>query len=396
MLQHQRLLTPGPTPVPSEVRLAMAGEMIHHRKPVFKDILRGTHPRLQELFNVQGPVLPLSCSGTGAMTAAVFCLFAPGETVVVADAGKFGERWQKIAENRGLKVIRLAVEWGKALCPEEAEKALNANPAASGLLAQLSETSTGVLHPIKELAELTRRRNVLLVADGISAVGISPCPMDAWGVDCLLTGSQKGLMLPPGLALIALSPRAWEKAASVPSGCFYFNLLKEREKLAEGQTLFTSPVSLIVGLKAALDLMLENGLETLYRKQWALTMMARTGVKALGLRLFVPKHYAWGVTSVSLPAGVDGTELIRRMVQDHGVIVAGGQDHLKGRIVRLGHMGWVDWADLAAGLYALAQALRACNGYSASREYLDYALAAYQAALNDTPGKEPDAAAFPA
>ena len=392
MLHHQRLLTPGPTPIPSEVRLAMAAEMLHHRKPAFKAIVHKVQGQLKELFATREPVLTLSCSGTGAMTAAAFGLFSPGETVVVVDGGKFGERWVQIAENRALSVIRLPVKWGQAVEPQALSRVLDDNPDASGVFVQLSETSTGVLHPVEELAKITRQRKTLLVVDGISAVGLSPCPLDAWGMDCLLTGSQKGLMTPPGLALLALSARAWRKAAEVTEGCFYFNLLKERENLEKDQSLFTSPVSLIMGLSASLDLMLSQGLDALYRKQWALTMMARSGIAALGLRPFAPRYYAWGVTSVCLPQGVDGTELVRRMADDHGIVVAGGQDHLKGRIIRIGHMGWVDYGDLAAGLHALAQALRSCGGYSASREYLEIALAAYHAALAGPTGIEPEQA----
>jgi aspartate aminotransferase-like enzyme len=390
MLQQERLLTPGPTPIPAEVRLAMAGEMIHHRKSAFKEILHKARGQLQTLFGTGRPVLPLSCSGTGAMAAAVFCLFAPGERVLIAEAGAFGARWGDIAASRGLDVVSLSAEWGQAVDPGAVQKILDEQPGIRGVLVQLSETSTGVLHPVEEIAGFTRQRDVLLVADGVSAVGISPCPMDAWGLDCLLTGSQKGLMCPPGLALIALSQRAWEKAAAVPDGCFYFNLLKERENLEKDQTHFTSPVSLILGLQTSLDRILSHGLEPVYRKQWALTMMARTGMKALGLRPFAPAHYAWGLTSVDLPAGVDGTELLRHMARDHGVIMAGGQGRLKGRIVRIGHMGWVDWADLAAGLHALAEALRACNGYTAARDYLESSLSAYRTALAGPIGVEPD------
>jgi aspartate aminotransferase-like enzyme len=389
MLQQQRLLTPGPTPIPTEVRLAMAGEMIHHRKSAFKEVLRKLRGQLQALFGTSQLVLPLSCSGSGAMTAALFCLFAPGERVLVAEAGIFGGRWREIAEARGLKIVSLSADWGRAVEPEAVKNILDEQPDIRGVLIQLSETSTGVLHPVEAIARITRQRDLLLVADGISAVGLSPCPMDAWGIDCLLTGSQKGLMTPPGLALIALSQRAWEKAATVPDGCFYFNLIKERENLEKDQTRFTSPVSLLLGLQAGLDCILSLGLETVYRKQWALTMMARTGIRSLGLQAFAPERYTWGLTSVSLPAGVDGVELLRHMERDYGVVMAGGQGQLKGRIVRIGHMGWVDWADLAAGLHALAGALRACNAYSAARDYLESALSAYRAALAGPPGTEP-------
>ena len=387
MLNKVRLLTPGPTPLPERVRLTLARDMIHHRKSEFKAIMGRVQEKLRVLFGTQGTVLPLSCSGTGAMTAAVYGLFNPGEKVLVVEAGKFGQRWKAIAVSRGLEVVTLEVPWGRAVRPEQVEEALAADPAITGVLIQLSETSTGVLHPVREVARITRQRGVLLVVDGISAVGLSPCPLDEWGLDCLLTGSQKGLMLPPGRALLALSERAWEKAAGVTPGCFYFNLLKEREYVAKGQTLFTSAVNLIVGLDESLDMLLENGLEAVYAKQWALTMLTRAGVTAMGLDLFAPEHFAWGITSVLLPEGVDGTEVLRLALETHGVCMAGGQDQLKGRIVRIGHMGWVDWADALAGLHALAHGLRASGGFSASRDYLETALSAYHRALDVEPGR---------
>lgn len=386
MLNKVRLLTPGPTPLPERVRLALAHDMIHHRKSEFKAIMHRVQEQLRILFGTQGPVLPLSCSGTGAMTAAVHGLFTPGEKVLVIEGGKFGQRWRAIAEQRGLTTVSIEVPWGQAVTPEAVRQALDADPAIRGVLVQLSETSTGVLHPVQALAQLTRSRDVLLVVDGISGVGLSPCPMDEWGLDCLLTGSQKGLMLPPGLALLALSPRAWSKAETTASGCFYFNLPKERANVEKGQTLFTSPVSLIVGLEESLKLLLENGLDPIYRKQWALTMLTRTGVTALGLELFAPQDFAWGITSVRLPAGVDGNEVVRLAAERHGVYMAGGQDHLKGRIVRIGHMGWVDWADVLAGLHALAASLQEAGGHSGSRDYLEQGLAAYHAALAVDPG----------
>ncbi len=386
MFNKPRLLTPGPTPIPERVRLVMAQDMIHHRKTAFKEAMARVQAHLRPLFGTDSPVLPLSCSGTGAMTAAVHGLFSRGEKVLVIEGGKFGERWRGIAAARGLSVTTLKVEWGLSVDPEAVRAALDADPAVSGVLMQLSETSTGVLHPAREVAAVTRQRDVLLVADGISAVGLSPCPMDAWGIDCLLTGSQKGLMVPPGLALLALSARAWKKADVVNSECFYFNLPKERAQVEKGQTAFTSPVSLILGLAESLDMIMEAGLDAVYRKQWALTMMARQGVRALGLELFVPRDFAWGVTGVALPGGVDGTQIVRLAAEKYGVYLAGGQDHLKGRILRIGHMGWVDWADLAAGLHAVAMALRDAGGYTAARDYLEQALAAYHAGLAVAPG----------
>lgn len=386
MLNKNRLLTPGPTPIPERVRLVMAQDMIHHRKGVFKSAMQRVQTHLHTLFGTEQTVLPLACSGTGAMTAAVHGLFQPGQKLLVVEGGKFGQRWREIAAVRGCETTTINVAWGQAVSPEAVRAALDADPSIRGVLMQLSETSTGVLHPVQDIAAITRQRDVLLVADGISAVGLSPCPMDAWGIDCLLTGSQKGLMVPPGLALLALSQRAWKVAESIAPSCFYFNLPKERSNVEKNQTLFTSPVSLILGLAESLDMIMEFGLDALYRKQWALTLMARQGVTQLGLELFAKEHFAWGVTSVLLPDGVDGARVVQLAAERYGVYMAGGQDHLKGRIVRVGHMGWVDWADLAAGLHALAMSLREAGGYSASRDYLECALAAYHEGLQVSPG----------
>lgn len=388
MLNKTRLLTPGPTPLPERVRLALAGDMIHHRTAAFRAVMTETQTLLKQLFGTCQPVLPLSCSGSGAMTAAVHGLFAPGEKVIVVNGGKFGERWGLIAETRGLQVVRVDVEWGQAVTPAAVEAALRHHPDAKGVLIQLSETSTGVLHPVEAVARLTRTRDVLLVVDGISAVGISPCPMDEWGLDCVVTGSQKGLMTPPGLALLAFSERAWKRAEQLPVSCFYFNLPGERDNLAKGQGMFTSPVNLVQGLRESLHMIFESGgLEAVYRKQWALTLMTREGIKALGLAPFAPNHFTWGLTSVSLPAGIDGVRLLSIAASEHGVVMAGGEGHARGRMVRVGHMGWVDWSDVAAGLYALARAYMAVGGHLTSRDYLEAALAAYRAALEVPPGR---------
>ncbi|WP_031387915.1 pyridoxal-phosphate-dependent aminotransferase family protein [Desulfonatronum thiodismutans] len=396
MRNKLRLLTPGPTPLPEEVRLALAQDMVHHRKPGFKAVLHRVQEGLQWLFGTTQPVLPLTCSGSGAMNAAVWNLFLPGERVLVVEAGKFGQRWKDIALARSLEATVIDLPWGQAVSPEAIHDALEADPAIRGVLVQASETSTGVLHPVREIAELTRNRDVLLVVDGISAVAISPCPMDEWGVDCLLTGSQKGLMLPPGLAFIALSARAWAAVErhSSPGACpiAYFDLRRERENCLKDQTLFTPAINLLNGLDVSLRLFRERGLGEIYRKQWALTQLTRTAVRSLGLELLVQKRYTWGLTSILVPAGLDGQRLLQIAADAYGVVMAGGQDHLKGRIVRLGHMGHVDFADVLAGLYALRQAFKACGGHTASRDYLEAGLAAYEQALDprSVPGEEPE------
>ncbi|WP_027182196.1 pyridoxal-phosphate-dependent aminotransferase family protein [Oleidesulfovibrio alaskensis] len=381
MLNKPRMLTPGPTPIPAAVRLAMAQDMIHHRKPAFKAVMAETQRLLRPLFGTAQPVLPLSCSGTGAMTAAVTNLFSAGEKVVVVEGGKFGQRWTEIARSHGLVPVVIEVPWGSAVTAQAVKQTLEQHGDAAGVLVQCSETSTGVMHPVREIAAVTRSAETLLVVDGISSVGLSPCPMDEWGVDCLLTGSQKGLMLPPGLALIALSERAWARTATVTPSCFYFNLRAERKNAEADQTLFTTPVSLIIGLRESLRMYEETGLEEVFRKQWALTQMARTGVSAMGLAPFVAADYGWGLTSIALPGGIDGTAVLAHAAQHYGVIMAGGQDHLKGRIIRMGHMGWVDWGDIAAGLHALAESYRACGGYIGCRDYIEQALQAYNEAL---------------
>ena len=382
MLCKPRLLTPGPTPLPERVRLAMAQDMIHHRKPAFKAVMSELGDGLAELFGTAQPVLPLCASGTGAMVAAVTNLFAPGEKVLVVEGGKFGERWTAICDNSGVIPVRLKVEWGKAVNPDDVAAALDADGDIRGVLVQYSETSTGVQHPVRALGGITSSRSVLLVVDGISAVSISPCPMDAWGVDALLTGSQKGLMLPPGLALIALSEKAWQKAEKLPSRDFYFNLRKERDNNAKGQTNFTSPVSLMIGLAESLRIFAESGLESIYRKQWALTSMARVSVEAMGLTLFAQENFTWGLTSVLLPSGVDSVRLLAHAADRFGVVMAAGQDAYKNRMVRIGHMGWVDYGDLAVGIHALAASYVACGGHIGCRNYLEQGLDAYWTAID--------------
>lgn len=386
MFNKLRLLTPGPTPLPEAVRLALGRDMIHHRKQEFKDLMFRVQQKLRQLFGTIQPVLPLACSGTGAMTAAVGNLFEPGQKVLVLEGGKFGQRWTEIALSADLRPVILPVEWGEAVKIDDLRALLDANPDVAGVLVQLCETSSGVLMPVREIAALAAAKNALSVVDGISGVGLSPCPMDEWGIDCLLTGSQKGLMLPPGLALLALSARAWDKARKTRPRCFYFNLEKERENLEKGQTHFTTPVNLVFALEASLDLLLKDGLESIYRHQWALTMLVRHGSAAMGLNLLAERNFAWGLTAICLPEGARGQDLLAWMQQHYGVCMAGGQDRLKNRIARLGHMGWVDWGDCMAGLLALASGLAELSAFQARQGWEEAAMRAYNAALAGEPG----------
>ncbi len=385
MLNKMRLLTPGPTPLPERVRLALAQDMQHHRKPAFKTLLDRLQKNLGLLFGTEQPVIPIASSGTGAMTAAVCALFAPGEKVLVVEGGKFAERWTEICKTHGVIPVSLKVEWGKAVNPADVQAALDADKSLAGVLVQYSETSTAVQHDVKALGRITAPRDVLLVVDGISAVGISPCPMDTWRIDALLTGSQKGLMLPPGLSLLAFSEDAWKKAEKVGNRNFYFNLAQEKKELCKGQTCFTPAINLLVGLDEALVMFMEAGLETVFRKQWALRSMVQAGLTAAGFELFAanPADGAWGVTGVKIPAGVKAGALLAHAESAYNVFMAAGQDHLAESVVRIGHMGWVDWADIAAGLYAFIESFRHCGGHVGTRDYLEQAMRAYEEALRE-------------
>ncbi len=387
LMNKRRLLTPGPTMLPEEVRLALARDMIHHRKPEFKKILQEIQHGLQTLFCTSQPVLPLSCSGTGAMQAAVSSLFQKNESVLVLEAGKFGQRWSKIARAWGLQVIPLELEWGQAMDAGQVSRLLQENPRISGVLVQASETSTGVLHPVQDLGQICQDKGALLVVDGVSAVGISPCPMDKWHIDCLLTGSQKGLMLPPGLALISLSPRARDKAQGIPQANYYFNLVQELDKCSLGQTQFTSAVNLLQGLGVCLQEFFLPRPEIIMHKHWALTQMTRQGIRALGLKPLVHKHYTWGLTSVLLPENARAEEILACAQQNYNVILAGGQDRLKGKIIRIGHMGYVDWGDILTALQALQFSLQECciTAKDQAPDYLEQACQAYLQALQVPP-----------
>lgn len=352
------LLAPGPTPVPARVLLAMAQPLIHHRTPQFSRIFAEAKEGLKWLFQTEQDVLLLASSGTGAMEAAVTNLFSPGEEVLVVNGGKFGERWAKIASRYSLQVHELRVEWGRAVEVAEVERALDAHPQIRGVLLQASETSTTVVHPVAEVARLTRARDTLLVVDGITAVGVYDLPMDRLGIDVLVTGSQKALMLPPGLAFIALSERAWQRCQSARVPRFYFDLVKERENLAKDTTAWTPAISLIVGLREALQMLREEGLERAFARQARQAEATRAAAGALGLKLVAPEHPSPAVTGIYVPPGVDGGKLVAYLRDKMGMTFAGGQDQFKGKIVRIAHLGYIDTFDTIMAVGALEMALR--------------------------------------
>ncbi len=353
------LLAPGPTPVPETVSLAMAAPMVHHRTPQFSKIFGEAAEDAKYLFQTQNDVLILAATGTGGMEGCITNLFSPGDKLLVVNAGKFGERWGKLCEAYGMTPVWLNVEWGQAVDPKEVQAVLDQEPDIRGVLVQASETSTAVAHPIEALSKITRQRdNLLLVVDGITGVGVFPLPMDEWGIDAMVTGSQKALQLPPGLTLVALSDKAWKFADQSTCPHFYFDYKKERKTLQNKTSAYTPAVSLVIGLQAVLKSVKEEGLENVHQRHNRLARATRAGAQALGLGLIAPQAPADSLTGVFVPEGIDGAKLVKSLRDDFGVTLAGGQDQWKGKIIRIAHLGYVDTFDTVVAMAALEMALK--------------------------------------
>jgi aspartate aminotransferase-like enzyme len=352
------LFAPGPVTVPPEVLLELARPVIHHRTPGFSAILDSTRARLQPLFGTRQEVIVLAASGTGAMEAAVSNLLAPGEEAIFVNGGKFGERWGKLIEAYGVRAREVAVEWGCAVRADQVEAALRSWPNARTVFLQASETSTCAIHPVAEIAAVTRKRDALLVVDGITAVGVFEQRMDEWGVDALITGSQKALMLPPGLGLIAMSERAWERATGNRAPRYYFDLRRElKAQRDDHTTAYTPAVALIFGLAKSLELIHAETLPRVFERHELMARATRAAGSELGLKLIAPDNPAPGVTGLLMPSGVDSGKLVRMMRDELGITVQGGQDQMKGRLVRIGHMGYVGPFDMLIAVSALELAL---------------------------------------
>jgi len=356
MIKHY-LLSPGPTPIPNEVALAMSETMIHHRTPQFNKVFDEAREGLKTLFGTKNDVLMLASSGTGAMEASIANLFSPGDKVLVINGGKFGERWLNISNAYGLNPIEMKVPWGQAAKVADVEKQLKADPDIRGVMIQASETSTTVLHPVKEIAQITKNGPLFLV-DGVTAVGVVPMPVDEWGLDVLVTGSQKALMLPPGLGFIALSNRAWEKTKQAKLPRFYFDLNLERKNQQKGSGAFTPAVSLIFGLRASLNMIQREGLENVYARHARLCRAARAAATALGLKLLAPDSPSPAATGIYLPNGIDADEVLDYLRDKMNVTLAEGQDQLKGKAIRMAHVGYMGAFDVITGVAALEMALR--------------------------------------
>lgn len=354
----RRLLTPGPVAVPERVLLAMAQPLIHHRAPDFIPVFQEVRENLKRVFQTEQDVVVLACTGTGGLEAAVSNLLDRGDRAVVVRGGKFGERFAEICDVYGIETVCVDVEWGRAVAPDAVRAAFDSAPDARALLVQASETSTGAYHPIEALAGIVREsEDRLLIVDGISAVGAHDLPMDAWGIDVLVSGSQKSFMLPPGLAFVALSARARAQLDRSTLPRYYFDLRKEFKAQAGDQTAWSAAVSLLVGLRESLQMMLEAGMPAAFERHATLAEATREAMKALGLDLLAPDSPSYACTAVCVPEGLDGKALVKRLRDDYGITVAGGQAKLAGKIFRIGHLGYVDGFDMLTAVGAVEMAL---------------------------------------
>jgi len=353
------LLAPGPTPVPSEVLLSMAMPIIHHRSPDFLPVLDSAKKGLQWLYQTGNDVLILCSTGTGGMVGSVSNFFNQGDKVLVINGGKFGERWTKICKSYGLNVDEITLEWGYAVRPEVFEEKLKKDRDIKGVFVQASETSTGVYHDVQSLASIVKRyENTLLVVDAISALAAHDLKTDDWGIDIMVGGSQKGLMLPPGIAFVSVSNKAWEKAKTSKLPRFYFDFKKERENLAKNQTNFTSPVTLIIGLNESLKMLQAEGLENVFNRHEKLALTTRKAVQALGLELYAKESPSNSVTAVMTPPGIDGQAVYKNLREKYGITAAGGQDRARGKIFRIAHLGYVDKFDVITAIAGIEMVLK--------------------------------------
>lgn len=353
------LLAPGPTPVPPEVLLAMARPMAHHRAPEFAAMFAELRENLRWLFQTRNDVLTLVASGTGAMEGAVSNFLSPGDKALYVNGGKFGERWGKLCKTFGVNGIEIKVEWGEAVDPQAVADALKKDPAIKAVYIQASETSTGVAHDTRAIAEIVRsREETMLVVDAITALGVVDLKTDEWGIDVLVAGSQKAMMLPPGLAFASVSDKAWRLAEKAKNTAFYFNFKKERDAQQKNQTAYTAGVSLMVGLQEVLKMLKAEGLGNVFARHARMAHAMREGMKAAGLALFPKQSPSDALTVVSTPTGVDGQAVYKNLREQYGITAAGGQDHLKGKIFRIAHMGYMDTFDVIQALAATEMVLK--------------------------------------
>jgi aspartate aminotransferase-like enzyme len=353
-----QLRIPGPTPCPPQALQAMGKQMINHRGKEFAKVINSVTPKLKQVFQTKGDAFILTCSGTGGLEAAIVNTLSPGDRVLSLSNGAFAERFADIAKQYGADVIRLDVEWGKPVDPEAVSKALKTDKNIKAVLVTQNETSTGAMSDLAKISTVVKEFDKLLLVDAISSLGCIDLPTDSWHCDVVVTCSQKGFMVPPGLAMVSVSQRAWQAYAQAKMPHFYLDFGKAKDYLEKGQTPWTPAISVFMALDVTLDLMLKEGLSNIFARHARVGLMTRDGVKSQGLSLFAQEDHASNtVTAVNVPAKVNGSKLAQILRDEYDVVIAGGQAHLAGKIFRIGHLGFVYESDIKSVLEALGKAL---------------------------------------
>ncbi len=350
----ENLRIPGPTPLPKEVLQTLSRQMINHRGAEFGQMLNGVTSKLKQLFQTKADLFLLTGSGTGGLEAAIVNMLSPGDKVLSVSIGVFGERFATMAEQFGAEVMPLRFEWGKAADPDVVRQALNANPKIKAVLVTHNETSTGVTNDLALISSVVKEFDKLLLVDAISSLGSIDLPVDDWQVDVAVTGSQKGWMVPPGLAMVSVSEKAWQAHATAKMPRFYWDFSKARSYLEKNQTPWTPAVSVVFALSASLEMIMKEGLPNIIARHARVGKVARDGIKSLGLSLFADESHASNtVTAIAASNGLDVNKMRQILREKHRIVVAGGQQRLDGKIFRIGHLGWVNEADIESVISAL-------------------------------------------
>ena len=350
------LFAPGPTPIPTNTLLEIAKPIDYHRTVESAELIRSASKKLQHVFQTQNEVLMLTCSGTGALEAAVASLFSTGDRVIVIRSGKFGERWGEICTAYGIDLEPIDLEWGHSIDPQQVADRLKQYPDCKAILSTLCETSTGALHDIQSLGQILKGSETLLVVDAVSALAADNLEMDNWGVDVVVSASHKGLMSPPGLGLVSYSENAWRASEKSNLPKYYFDLRKARKTSREGSTPYTPAITFIIALNQALDQICQEQIQNVLHRHARLANATRNGVKAIGFNLFA-RSPANTLTSIQLPAEIDGKAFVQMMRNRYSITYAGGQAHLSGKIIRIAHLGWVTEHDVIVAISALERGL---------------------------------------
>ncbi len=360
-IQKQRLLTPGPTPLYPKALQAMMGAEVHHRTQDFRDLYQSVLAGLKTVLGTTNDVLILASSGTGAMEASITNCFSPGDRAIVCSAGKFGERWVELTQAYNLNPLVLTAPYGSVVEPATLAKALAANPDAKAVFVQASESSTGAAHNVHAMGEIVKATPALFIVDAITGIGTMPLDIEAWGLDFVIGGSQKAFMLPPGLAFISVSPKAWATMESAKLPRYYFDLRREKKNAAKGESSWTPATSLILGLAEVLKYIQTLGMNELINNAQQLAAATRAACGALGLELFAPASPSGAVTAIKAPPGLSSSVIVKEFRQKFGSIVADGQSEMQGRLFRIAHLGYFDVADLFA-LVAELELILDANG----------------------------------